>query len=84
MRNLFAPQETSPFFFWRGFNPIGLIALAAGFLIYVVIFNPQTLDNAPIFVYVTASIPSCVGAGLIHYVLTRLFARRMGWGDYPA
>jgi NCS1 family nucleobase:cation symporter-1 len=84
MRNLFAPQETSPFFFWRGFNPIGLIALAAGFLIYVVIFNPQTLDNAPVFVYVTASIPSCVGAGLIHYVLTRLFARRMGWGDYPA
>jgi NCS1 family nucleobase:cation symporter-1 len=84
MRNLFAPQEASPFLFWRGFNPIGLIALAAGFAIYVVIFNPQTLDNAPIFVYVTASIPSCVGAGLIHYVLTRLFARRMGWGDYPA
>ena len=31
----------------------------------------------------TASIPSCLAAGVCHLGLTWAFARRLGWGAYP-
>lgn len=83
MRSLHGPQENGPYRFWAGFNPIGLAALAIGFIVYVMIFNPQTLASIPAFKYLTASVPSCLAAGVVHYVLTRLFARGTGWGNYP-
>jgi NCS1 family nucleobase:cation symporter-1 len=83
LRALHGPQENGAFRFIGGFNPIGLLALAIGFVTYVWLFNPQTLDNVAAFRYLTASLPSCLIAGLVHYVLTRLFARGRHWGDYP-
>lgn len=83
MRSLHAPQESGPYRFWGGFNPIGLAALAVGFGVYVLVFNPQTLASLPAFKYLTASVPSCLAAGVVHYLLTRLFARGAGWGNYP-
>ena len=80
---LHGPLASSPFRFVGGFNPIGLFALAVGFVVYIWVFNPQTLANAAAFKYLTASIPSCVAAGLVHYVLTRVFATAKGWGAYP-
>ncbi|HTN96972.1 MAG TPA: cytosine permease [Nordella sp.] len=82
LRALFAGPNDPVFRFWHGFNPAGLIALAIGFLVYVWVFNPQTLSHAPAFVYLTASIPSCVAAGLAHVALTWLWVRRLGWGGY--
>ncbi len=83
MRTLHGPQENGSYRFMAGFNPIGLVALAVGFAVYVWIFNPQTLTSLTAFKYLTASIPSFLAAGVVHYVLTRLFARGKGWGDYP-
>lgn len=83
MRSLHGPQENGPYRFLGGFNPIGLFALAVGFGVYVLVFNPQTLASLPAFKYLTASVPSCLAAGAVHYVLTRLFARGRGWGLYP-
>ncbi|MGH8436298.1 MAG: purine-cytosine permease family protein [Pseudomonas sp.] len=83
LRHLYAPEQQSPYRYWKGFNPIALVALAAGFGIYVLVFNPQTLANTTLFTFVTASLPSCLLAGVVHYVLTRVLAERMGWGAYP-
>lgn len=83
LRALFASPNDPAYRFWQGFNPAGLIALAVGFIVYVWVFNPQTLSHAPVFVYLTASIPSCLAAGLVHVVLTWVWVRRRGWGDYP-
>jgi NCS1 family nucleobase:cation symporter-1 len=83
LRALFASPHDPAYRFWQGFNPAGLIALAIGFIVYVWVFNPQTLSNAPVFVYLTASIPSCVAAGVAHVLLTWAWVRRRGWGDYP-
>jgi NCS1 family nucleobase:cation symporter-1 len=74
----------SPFRYLGGFNPAALIALASGFIIYVYFFNPQTLDNTPLFAFMSASLPSCALAGIVHIVLTRIFVSKTGWGDYPA
>ncbi|HRO12060.1 cytosine permease [Amaricoccus sp.] len=84
LRALHAPTTDSAYGFWRGFNPIGLFSLAVGFSVYVSVFNPLSLAHAPAFLYLTASIPSCLAAGLCHLGLTRAFARRLGWGAYPA
>ena len=83
LRHLYAEQSGSPLRFCKGFNPIALLALVAGFAIYVVVFNPQTLAHTDFFTFATASLPSCLLAGLVHYGLTRLLATRLGWGGYP-
>lgn len=82
LRHVYAAQGASPVRFCKGFNPIALLALAAGFVIYVVVFNPQTLANTSFFTFASASLPSCLLAGLVHYGLTRLLAARLGWGGY--
>ncbi len=83
LRDIYAAQGTSPVRFCKGFNPVALVALVAGFAIYVVVFNPQTLAYTDFFTFATASLPSCLLAGLVHYGLTRLLATRLGWGGYP-
>lgn len=84
LRALHATGTDSAYGFWHGWNPIGLFSLGVGFCVYVAVFNPLSLAHAPAFLYLTASIPSCVSAGLCHLILTRAFARRLGWGSYPA
>jgi NCS1 family nucleobase:cation symporter-1 len=83
LRALFARPDDPTFRFWHGFNPIGLLALLVGFVVYIAVFNPQSLEHASAFLYLTASLPSCLAAGLCHLGLTRAFARRLGWGAYP-
>lgn len=83
LRHIYAEQSVSPLRYCKGFNPVALVALAAGFAVYVVVFNPQTLAHTDFFTFATASLPSCLLAGLVHYGLTRLLAARLGWGGYP-
>lgn len=82
LRHLYASDAQSPYRYWKGCNPIALLALASGFAIYVALFNPQTLANTEVFVFLSASLPSCLLAGALHYGLTRLLAARLGWGGY--
>lgn len=44
LRALHSTAPTSAYAFWRGFNPIGLVSLLVGFLVYVAVFNPQWSD----------------------------------------
>ncbi len=82
LRHLYAPEQQSPYHYWKGFNPIALLALVVGFVVYVALWNPQTLDHTTLFTFISASLPGCVIAGLAHYLLTRVFATRLGWGAY--
>lgn len=49
LRALHSTASSSAYKFWCGFNPIGLFSLLAGFVIYVAVFNPQSLEHAPDF-----------------------------------
>ena len=82
LRDLYAPEQNSPYHYWKGFNPIAIVALAVGAVSYVILFNPQTLASTTLFTFISASLPSCVIAGVVHFVLTKVFAERMGWGAY--
>jgi nucleobase:cation symporter-1, NCS1 family len=83
LRALHSTAPASAYRFWHGYNPIGLVSLLVGFLVYVAVFNPLSLAHAPAFLYLTASIPSCLAAGACHLGLSWAFARRLGWGAYP-
>jgi nucleobase:cation symporter-1, NCS1 family len=82
LRALHAPAHDPTYRFWHGFNPVGLFALLVGVVVYIALFNPLSLAHAPAFLWLTASVPSCLAAGLCHLVLTRPVARRFGWGAY--
>ena len=82
LRHLYAPEQQSPYHYWKGFNPIALLALVVGFVVYVTLWNPQTLEHTTLFTFISASLPGCVIAGFAHYLLTRVFAARLGWGAY--
>ena len=82
LRQLYAAEQCSEFRYWRGFNPIALLALVLGCVVYVALFNPQSLASTTLFTMISASLPSCLLAGGVHYGLTRLLAPRLGWGGY--
>ncbi|GAA4839967.1 cytosine permease [Saccharopolyspora rosea] len=82
VRDLYLPSRESCYGFWRGFNPAAIIAVAAGALSYALLLNPVSYEPAPAFGYLTASLPSVVVSGALHYALTRWGVRRLGRGGY--
>lgn len=82
LRALYEDGPGAPYRFWGRFNPASLVALAAGFGVYVLLFNPQTLASRGPFQAISASIPSLVAAAVIHIALTRLVVVPAGRGGY--
>ncbi len=77
--SLYLPGRASNYWYLRGFNPAGVLALIAGSSTYMLIMNPYTLiPNSPIFAYTTASIPAVLMGGTV-YVL----ASRAMWRLFP-
>jgi NCS1 family nucleobase:cation symporter-1 len=84
IRALYDDDPSSTYGFWHHFNPAGIAALIAGFLVYLLILNPQTLESRGAFELFTASIPSLVVGAGVHVVLTKLIVQPLGWGGYGA
>lgn len=83
-RDLYSNEAGTDYAFWGGVNWVAFVALFVGGMVYYVLFNPlsMTAHNA-LFSWISASIPSCLAAGLVHYALTKL-VMRAGRGGYPA
>lgn len=84
LADLFDTSPHSSYYFWRGFNPAALIALAVGVVASILTFNPQTLSYSPLFEHTTASVLSLLIAGLVYAGVSPLFTARRRWGAYPA
>jgi NCS1 family nucleobase:cation symporter-1 len=82
IRALYAGQPGRPYFFWGGVNPAAMIALACGCATYVAMLNPLTYRTAPLYPYVSASLPAAAAAALVYY-LGSLAVVRAGRGAYP-
>ncbi|NYJ02193.1 NCS1 family nucleobase:cation symporter-1 [Nocardioides thalensis] len=82
LRDLHLPYTESRYGFWRGWNPIAVLAVALGAATYAALLNPVTYEPSGWFRYLTASLPAFVVAGAVHYVGTRVASRRDGWGGY--
>ena len=80
--DLFNDGADSDYAFWRGINPASFLALVGGGLVYYALFNPQSLAAHGPFVWISASVPACLVAAILHYVLTKTIvmpARRGGY-----
>lgn len=83
VRSLYRSAPGTPYFFWQGFNPAALIALAAGCLAYVALLNPLTYVSSGLYRYLTASLPAALVAAIVYRIATQLViaAGRGGYRD---
>jgi len=84
-RDLYSDAPGKSYSFWGGVNWVAFVSLAVGGLVYYALFNPLSLTaNNALFNWISASVPSCLIAGLVHYVLTKRFLSGSAKGGYPA
>ena len=84
LRGIYDRTAGAPYFYWAGFNPAALVAMAAGVGTYLYLLNPQTYAIREPFSYVGASLPAALVAALVHGLLTVTLVRRTGRGGYAA
>jgi NCS1 family nucleobase:cation symporter-1 len=83
LRAIYNKNPGSPYAYWSGWNPSGLISLGLGSLTFLLLLNPVSLEQyIPGFNYLSASMPAFVVAGVVHLVLTALWVRPSGRGGY--
>jgi len=78
--DLYARPGQGRYGYWRGTNLAALAALIVGAVTYLALLNPQTLDAAPPFVYLTASVPSCLVAGITYVLCMKFVMHPLGQG----
>lgn len=81
LRGLYDGSRTAPYYYWGGVNPVGVAAAVAGFVTYLALLDPLTLESHGIFKWTTASVPALVVSAIAYLALTRLITKPMGKGD---
>ena len=82
VRGLYDGSSTAPYYYWGGFNPAALLAMAAGFVTYVYLLDPLTYVSKTPYDVLTASLPSAVIGGLVFWVLTLVLVKPAQKGGY--
>lgn len=80
--SLYREQPDSPYYFYGGYNYAAVIALIVATAVYFLLFNPVTFDSGNLFLYLSASLPATIVAGLVYYLLTLAFVIPKGVGGY--
>lgn len=84
IRAIYDGAPGSDYSYWGGFNPAALIAMAAGFGVYIYLLNPLTYVSAWPYQYVTASLPTVAASALAYWLVTRLYVMPAQRGGYSA
>ena len=79
---LYLEGDGKPYYYWGAFNWAGILAVAIATMIYFIILDPLTFDSSTAFLYMTASIPAILLAGVLHYVLSKMITVPKGLGAY--
>jgi len=82
VRSLYEGENLSRYAYWGGFNPAALFAVALGSVVYFLLLNPVTFEQAAFFRFASASIPAFLAAGSVHFLLTKLVVQPLGKGGY--
>lgn len=82
VRGLFQNRADSPYGYWADINPAAIVALLVGSVVYVVVLNPISLEHLGLFQFLSASMPSFVASGIVHWLLTHLMVLPSGRGGY--
>lgn len=75
--SLYRDDSRSRYWYVRGFNPAGVVALASGSAVYIWLLNPLTfVPNNALFQYVGATIPSVLTGALVYLAGMRVMGRQ--------
>jgi nucleobase:cation symporter-1, NCS1 family len=82
IRGVYQRGERTPYAYWGGFNPAAILGMAAGFATYLYLLNPVTYASHWPYEHLTASLPTAFVGGSVYLVVTLLFVKPAGKGDY--
>lgn len=82
VRSLYLMNETSLYYYNRGFNPVGWISFALGMGVYMYLLDPITYVYREPFQFMTASFPAAIVAGTAYLVGVKLWIQPSGLGGY--
>lgn len=82
IRAMFDASACGPYYFWAGCNPVAIIALAVGCVVYVYLLNPITFESHGPFRLVTASLPAAFMSGLVYTIITLAWVMPAAKGGY--
>ncbi|MBZ5710722.1 purine-cytosine permease family protein [Nannocystis pusilla] len=78
LRGLYIVGPASLYHYWRGYQLAAFLATGLGLLAYVALYDPQTLAHAPLFMWLTASGPAVIVAGVSRLLMAPIMDRRAG------
>lgn len=82
MRALYIDTVDRPYDFAGGYNFTPIISVAISTFAYFLILDPISLEGAKLFDYVSATLPAMILAGILYYLITKLFIIPKGLGGY--
>ena len=66
-------DPSAEYAYTRGFHWPALSCLALGQVIYFSLLDPLTYESSTAFPYLTASLPACIGPGIIYVIWLKLW-----------
>jgi NCS1 family nucleobase:cation symporter-1 len=84
VRALYQTEAGSPYYYWHGFNAVGIVSIGIGFATYLYLLDPVNFTSRAPYEYISASIPSGVVAAAAYFLLTKLVVMPMRLGDYES
>lgn len=84
LRSVFDNAPHGAYYYWKGFNLLGLAGIVLGQLVYFWLYNPLTGDTHWLFTYLPASVAAFMVPGLIYWVGMRLQGVKISAGSEGA
>ncbi|GIN19767.1 purine-cytosine permease family protein [Siminovitchia fordii] len=82
MRALYLDTSGRPYDFVGGYNITPIISVAVSVFVYFLILDPISFEGSIFFDYASATLPAMLLAGILYYVITKLFVIPKGMGGY--
>jgi NCS1 family nucleobase:cation symporter-1 len=72
LRSIFDSHPDGDYYYWKGFNVLGLVCIVLGQLVYFTLFDPIDLETHWLFTYMPASIGAFLVPALVYWAGMRL------------
>jgi NCS1 family nucleobase:cation symporter-1 len=82
LAGLYSERPGQAYYYWGGYNYAAIAVLIIATAAYFLLLDPVTFASSSLFLYLSASLPVTVLAGLLHYAATKLVVIPRGLGGY--
>jgi NCS1 family nucleobase:cation symporter-1 len=72
LRSIFESHPDGDYYYWKGFNVLGIACIVIGQAVYFTLFDPIDLEMHWLFTYVPASVAAFAVPALVYWIGMRL------------